>query len=462
MKQLLIILLAFVLFVQCKQDGVIIKVKIVGDPTETFIMYHLVDEDYKIDTLYVDDKQSLVLTLGNNDLEELSFRYGRTILKPVVNIGDEMEIFLQKNEQTVDVSYKGDGALVNNYKLDREKELGYGLSRQLYGNNQATQAFTMYNSKLDSMHTSWLTKLEELGTKDFNFLEAERKYLNYYFIYVKSVYPWYMTRQTGKPFDADKDYNEFINDVLEDKEDEHVEMYKNIFDQKVSWYVAVKREQYELGDSAAIVELKTINRVIQSSDLKNNMLSRSMGNYLSFSVNSLIQETYDTYLSFCTNEEQKQRIAELFNNAKKLLPGQPAPDFDMYTKEGEKVMLSDFKGKFVYFDVWATWCGPCKAEIPHLAVLVEALKDEKDVEIISVSVDSDHEAWVEMIEEDQPQWKQFIVKDAFGSALTKQYNISGIPQFVLIDPEGNIVDVQAARPSNPNLLTTLKTLLSEN
>ncbi|WP_430815644.1 TlpA family protein disulfide reductase [Carboxylicivirga sp. RSCT41] len=458
---LIISIFALLLFTQCKNSKTTINFEVKNGAEIPLFMTTFVEERYLIDTLRFDEKDQVMIELNENQLEKLSFRYDKTTIRPYLKKGDQVRISLENGTEKLSVSFSGDKAIVNKYKFQREKELNYGLARQLYGDQHAKKPFLELSQEIDELHKIWTTKLDKLSKEDKLFVVSEENYLDYYFKYIKAVYPWYMSRQTGNALDSDIEYNAFVSSLSEHEADESVEMYYQIFDQKISWKLALEKAKRNLGDSTYLVHMELINDNIKSSTLKNRLLSNAISAYLSWGINNLLEPTFSYYMQSCTDMAMKERVEGLYTNAVKLMPGQPAPDFEMYTKDGEKVMLSDFKGKFVYFDVWATWCGPCKAEIPYLAKLVEEFKNEERLEIISISVDSSHKAWVEMIEDDQPEWKQFIVKDAFNSALAKQYNISGIPQFVLIDADGNIVDVQAARPSNPNLLATLKALVAE-
>ncbi len=110
--------------------------------------------------------------------------------------------------------------------------------------------------------------------------------------------------------------------------------------------------------------------------------------------------------------------------------------------------LTDFKGKVVLVDVWATWCGPCKAQIPHLEKL-EKEYHGKDIVFISVSVDEKKDKWLNMIKKDNLGGVQ-LWANGF-SKICKDYSIKGIPRFMLFDKEGNIISVDAPRPSEPKL-----------
>jgi thiol-disulfide isomerase/thioredoxin len=156
-----------------------------------------------------------------------------------------------------------------------------------------------------------------------------------------------------------------------------------------------------------------------------------------------------TYLN--TNYDQMHASAVLLGK------GKPSPVFENYENfAGGTNSLSDYKGKFVYLDIWATWCGPCKAEIPYLKELEKEFKG-KNIEFISISVDNidgrrgSYESWKKMVEEQQLGGVQLFADNDFNSKFIRDYNINGIPRFILIDPQGNIVSADAIRPSNPSI-----------
>lgn len=142
-----------------------------------------------------------------------------------------------------------------------------------------------------------------------------------------------------------------------------------------------------------------------------------------------------------------------------LAKGQPSPKFNYPDINGKNVSLDDLKGKYVYVDVWATWCGPCKREIPYLKELDEEYKG-KDLAIVSLSIDKmeNKDKWLTMIKQQDLQGIQILADKDWNSDFVTSYNITGIPRFILIDPEGNIFDSNAPRPSDPRLKELLSSL----
>ncbi|MDC1105387.1 TlpA disulfide reductase family protein [Prolixibacteraceae bacterium] len=155
-------------------------------------------------------------------------------------------------------------------------------------------------------------------------------------------------------------------------------------------------------------------------------------------------------------EVKKQRILSAKVDLSK---GQPAYMFEGYENyDGGTTSMKDLKGKYVYIDVASTNCSPCKYQIPYLQK-VEKRYSEKNILFVTISVDSkeSHDWWREMVaKREVPGIKLFANEDKF---FRKAYEIQAIPRFILIDPQGKIVSADAPRPSNPELLTLLDSIL---
>lgn len=135
-----------------------------------------------------------------------------------------------------------------------------------------------------------------------------------------------------------------------------------------------------------------------------------------------------------------------------LEQGAAAPKFTLKDVSGKRISLSHFKGKVVYIDIWASWCGPCLKEMPYIKALKEKYKD-KELEVVSISIDTNEKAWLKIIKDMKLTGVQLI--DSIGSEkskIAKDYHIAGVPHFVLIDKYGKIVSASAPRPSETILL----------
>jgi thiol-disulfide isomerase/thioredoxin len=144
---------------------------------------------------------------------------------------------------------------------------------------------------------------------------------------------------------------------------------------------------------------------------------------------------------------------KMHKNLVRFAKGTSSPEFINYENfNGGTTSLSDLKGKYVYIDVWATWCRPCKDEIPSLKILENDFHG-KNIEFVSISVDklNAYEAWKKMVKDLDLKGVQLFADNNFESDFITAYGINSIPRFILLDPKGNIVDANANRPSNPKL-----------
>ncbi|NNT70818.1 TlpA family protein disulfide reductase [Flavobacterium sp. IMCC34852] len=146
---------------------------------------------------------------------------------------------------------------------------------------------------------------------------------------------------------------------------------------------------------------------------------------------------------------------------KKKMNNVAAPNFDFENHKGGKTTLESLKGKYVYVDLWATWCGPCRAEIPSLKKMEETFHG-KNIEFVSISIDAekDYEKWKTFVTEKALTGTQLYAAKANQTEFVKAFEVNSIPRFILIDPKGIVVDADAKRPSDPRLQEQLNKLLN--
>jgi peroxiredoxin len=132
------------------------------------------------------------------------------------------------------------------------------------------------------------------------------------------------------------------------------------------------------------------------------------------------------------------QVEQLLKMSSSFIPGGPAPDFTMNERDGHPVSLSDFRGKVMLVDFWASWCGPCRRENPHVVELYNHYHD-KGFDVLGVSLDRTAEPWLQAIEKDGLVWHHVSDLQGWGNAAAKLYGVTSIPHTVLIDKEGNII-----------------------
>lgn len=218
----------------------------------------------------------------------------------------------------------------------------------------------------------------------------------------------------------------------------------------------MKRQNSLVSDAEQLFELSPddFNKKIQSLDAEFTALAENNKNIDSFYKSKDSSDTKG-FLGY---------LEDLYFNNLEIskMVGQPSPEFDDYENyNGGKTSLKDLKGKYVYIDVWATWCKPCVGEIPYLVELEAAYGDK--IHFVSISVDEpdSKEKWKAMIQEKGMKGYQLFANQGDQSPFDIAYKINSIPRFILIDPKGIIVKPDAPRPSNPKTKELFDSLLNQ-
>ena len=138
---------------------------------------------------------------------------------------------------------------------------------------------------------------------------------------------------------------------------------------------------------------------------------------------------------------------ELVNDVRSanLKVGAVAPDITGCTPDGKELSLSDFKGKYVFLDFWASWCAPCRREIPYLKEALAYSGESDNIIVLSYSIDDEYEDWTGCIADNElvhRNWVHISVLKGWNSEALKFFGVNGVPYTALIDPEGRVVQFE--------------------
>lgn len=203
----------------------------------------------------------------------------------------------------------------------------------------------------------------------------------------------------------------------------------------------------------AIPEIKAL----KSQSIKNNLIENSASDINIKNLN--YAKIYQEFLSITNDPIIKQTLTDNYNATNALQPGNPSPKFDYENQKGGKTSLENLKGKYIYIDLWATWCSPCREQFPFLQKVEEQYKG-RNIEFVAISLDAikDHSKWSKFVSEKQLSGIQLLADKEFESKFIKDYGIHEIPTFILLDPNGNIVSARAPKPSDPKLIDLFNSL----
>ncbi|MEO8934743.1 MAG: TlpA disulfide reductase family protein [Xanthomarina sp.] len=216
---------------------------------------------------------------------------------------------------------------------------------------------------------------------------------------------------------------------------------------------ALKEEELlDMDKLGAITDIENLDKALNTIKMKLDEFYNSktgIDSSLTLNANRDIEPMLNFY---------KRYLTDAINLKIELPEGAPSPTFEDFENiDGTTTSLKDLKGKYIYIDVWATWCGPCLAEVPALKAL-EKEYSQRNIHFVSLSIDDDrshggswdkaHSAWKAMITDKELSGIQIFAPKGWQTPFIEAYKIKGIPRFILIDPNGNIVTPDAPRPSS--------------
>lgn len=380
------------------------------------------------------------------------FAHGKETSSMYLIKGKHLSMTIDPTEFDETISYEGEGAAENNFMAKKylTEEQMSGDYKELFSKDE-----TGFMEEIDAQKGALTTLFDGFEGLSPEFIQDEEKSIQYEYLTKIQNYESYHSYFTkNDSFEVSAEFEAPLRDLDYDNEEDFVKFaaYKSLAE---THYFGMVRNAPEQVDST----FEVVN-AINSPSIKNSLL-RSFAYDISPS-NENSQAIYDGIMKLSTDEEFKANLTEKFEKVSKLVKGMPSPQFDYPDINGENVALTDLKGKYVYVDVWATWCGPCKAEIPYLKE-VEHNFHGQNVQFVSISIDreKDYETWKTMVAEKELGGLQLFADKDWNSDFVTEYAIEGIPRFILIDPDGNIVNADSPRPSNPELTELLNELLSQ-
>lgn len=335
-----------------------------------------------------------------------------------------------------------------------------GNWRGIYGLD--LEAFTQ---KIDSLQNALNSMIDSLQSDSKDIISLEKERVKYQILSFKANYPEYNSYFSGKPFSVDSADYSFLDDVnmnLGDKLmfDDYADLVSKYLQLKMEKDVKLKGIEDKDAVERLPIEFHFIDSLISDAKVRDFLKMQKLEEEIQFGDFYRINSIVDSYLTSCQTPAFKDAVSSLYNKKMTLAPGQQAPVFTYNDINGKPHSLTDFAGKLVYIDFWATWCGPCRHELPFLEQLQDAYKG-KNIVFVSVSLDDNFEAWKKMEEEKEMKGVQLHADGAWASDVAKKYQIKGIPTFFLVGADGTIIAPNAPRPSSDEIKPLLNEELSK-
>lgn len=306
--------------------------------------------------------------------------------------------------------------------------------------------FDEYVNKLEKKEAEAVKLLEANGvSKAGNFEEIEKGRIRYSYATQLLMYPLghrFMVQDMN--YQPDQKYYDVLDTyVVADDLLADLDQYREFIAEAAHVLDADNRDE-TAAYPRAVAQMRFIADRFEAGKTRDVLLHRLANAYVTrFGIEDTqdMENIYRTYVQDPVLVAKYDAAREKWNLAS---VGKPSPDFKGVDVNGKEYTLADFRGKYVYIDVWATWCGPCRQEIPYLKKLDEDYKDAQIV-FLSLSVDQDKAKWEKMVKEQSMSGVQLHIGQ--NSSFQQAYKIEGIPHFILLDREGRIIDKKMSRPS---------------
>lgn len=368
-----------------------------------------------------------------------------------INKGDTVLVTVSKDKNGKPVrTFEGDNAELNNC-LSTIQTVEEYMTGILY--DIAVEPFSKFEKEVDKVFDNVKPIVDKVPDDSLrNEMEgrfdAMRKIFKFYYTFINE-------ELNNTPIDSNPDFMKFLESIDTNNrkvlsEQDEFFSYMRLLYLNLSWEFNRNKSRTK-GSNVYIDLFSVFPEVITDRDVANFASEWLLDAYMMGGGDEYLDETVAMFEKINKNPEIQKKNKELAAKFKTVGPGREAPDFELIDADGNKKMLSDLRGKVLYIDVWATWCGPCLQELPPLAKLWEKYKDNPNIEFVSISVDESVDEWKAKLETDKPLWKSYRVEGGLNGLMKKLYYISGIPRFMLIDKDGKIINVNAPRPSNPTI-----------
>ncbi len=363
--------------------------------------------------------------------------YGRNSTYIFLFPNDAVKVTFDANDFENSLVFEGIGAARNNY-LQTKSKIHKELTDDLvafYKVNEAT-----YLKNIARVKDQSLSALANFNVEKY-FKKAEEKSVEYERLLsiqnYKSNYKFYL----GEEVTPTENFYRPTRSIKYKKEEYIKQPYYR--------YLMNSIWSNKIDAAPNVEEMLQILKKVPSNELAISLVT---GFYSKISVKNARSKDYLALIKQVTKhkpfiEAAEKRYAGVVN-ASSIGKGDNSPEFSYEAVDGAVINSKDLKGKYVYIDVWATWCAPCIKQVPYLKQLEERYQG-KAIVFVSISVDKLEvkDTWKQMVKDKNLGGLQLFADKSFDSNFMKKLAVNSIPRFILIDPKGKIIDADASRPS---------------
>ncbi len=412
----------------------------------------------KLATTQIGKSGKFELDVPVNSAIDLTLKNGQEETNITLYPNQKIRLSLDYKNFDKSLKYSGDGALINNYNAaailsTSEIPMAYFKLQE----NDFIDSFKVVENNAYQLLNKFADKA--ITQNDISVFNKKKDLLVYHFAHRKILYADART-YFAKDLDftpISDNYFDFLtpikierNDLLDDYS--YTDFLNSYLKLKIAQAHHQDTNQNNLDATIAVIE-KDFTPAIQEY-----LLAKQTLNCIKFENNpDMVSKLYEVFVSHSQYNLYNAVVDSALVTFNKLKKGNEAPIIKAKDENGNSFSSDRYRGKVIYVDVWASWCGPCKREIPFAKKLYEELNGD-DIVFLNVSIDADAAQWREALIKHQPNGINVIDYENGKAKISNDYAIQGIPHYIIIDSDGNIADSNAPRPSG-DALKTLKAVL---
>lgn len=415
-------------------DGITVKFDVKNPVlTNVVLVYHMSVNEFAL----TDGKATV--QLDGMDALYANVYYGEKFKVVYLQKGDEMNISFDAHDFDNTFAVKG----------GNEKAVDYLNKIQLTAlpNEAYAQPWSEFKAAVDKKMASMkrLLKARKFAAND-KFLKMEEGRITYFYANMMLMYPvshTYLTQDTTMVLG--KEYYDAIRQYVKEDEDlADIDEYRNFMIETAHIFDEAGKDirQYY---PKVLAEMSYIGENIQNDKVRESLIHFLAFTYVEGNGVENITDLQNLYYTYVTSPRLNAIFKQACSKWDKAAVGRPSPMFKGVDVNGKEMTLRNFRGKYVYIDMWATWCGPCQKELPFLKKLEEKYKG-RNIAFVGLSIDQDKAKWADRVKNGALSGTQLYIGK--GTKFQSDYRISGIPRFILLDPNGRIVNPDMTRPSS--------------
>lgn len=373
----------------------------------------------------------------------------------------KIKLTLDYNNFDSSLSYAGDLQEINQFlswkvltgdKINPMRFIYSNFSNPEYYINLTDSAYNMRYSELNS-------RIKPNGKTNKIFLELYKKKLKLEQAQELYLFITYFFWEDWKPHTKEELFLNKIKEVTANIDINNIDNLKTdyfyYYLSSITTYNVAKCQDYK--QTNAQMNFNAVDSIISNNLIKEACLNTTISKYINTDSNT--STFYDIFKKLFVSEYALNNLEKNYQIVKNLLPGNLSPNFNFPDQNDSLYSLNSFKGKFIYIDVWATWCGPCLDEIPKFQNLIDTFNGEKII-FVSICTQSAQPSWKNVCNTKKLKGIQLFAEN-YSDSFFEKMQITGYPSYILIDPEGKIINADAVRPSNPSTLKYLKNMIGD-